>query len=189
MIKRTSPVLPAPPAHKVRLDRRVILVNVVPLVSLDLPAPQALPVHKVTWVLPVHVALMELSVLSDQWATQVLPDPRVGLAHKARLGRRVTLENVVLRVTQVLPDPRVGLAHKARLGRRVTLENVVLRVTQVLPDPRVGLAHKARLGRRVTLENVVLRVDVVLLALLGLLALVVSVVLLAKVVTSSGTRR
>lgn len=44
------------------------------------------------------VALTELPVLSDQRVMLVLPDPRVGLDHKARLGQRVTLESVVLLV-------------------------------------------------------------------------------------------
>ena len=46
-----------------------------------------------------HAALMDLPVLSDQRATPVLSDPREVLAHKALLARRVTLENVVLRVS------------------------------------------------------------------------------------------
>ena len=54
-------------------------------------------------VLLVHAVLMELLALSGQRATPVLPDPRVGWDHKARLGRRVTLENVVLRVSVEMP--------------------------------------------------------------------------------------
>ena len=44
------------------------------------------------------VVLTELPGLSDQRAIWVLPDPRVGLDHKAHLDRRVMLETVVLRV-------------------------------------------------------------------------------------------
>ena len=69
VIKRTSPALPDPPAHKVRLDRRVILVIAVPLVSLGRPVPQALPVHKVTRDLSDHAVLTELPVLSDHKVT------------------------------------------------------------------------------------------------------------------------
>lgn len=47
---------------------------------------------------PALVALTELLVLSGQREIWVLPDPRVGLDHKAHLDRRVTLVNVVLRV-------------------------------------------------------------------------------------------
>ena len=53
-------------------------------------------------VLQARVVLMELLALSDQRAIRVLPDPRVGLDHKGRLGRlgrRVTLENAVLLVS------------------------------------------------------------------------------------------
>lgn len=69
------------------------------------------------------------------------------------------------------------------------------RVMLVLPDPRVGLDHKAHLDRRAILETVVLRVNVEMSVLLVLPALLASAVLLvlpvqlAKVVTSSGTRR
>ena len=49
--------------------------------------------------LPAHAELMAIPVLSDQKATQVLPDPRVGLVLLVRLGQRVRLENVVLRVS------------------------------------------------------------------------------------------
>ena len=52
-----------------------------------------------------HAVLMELPVMSDQRATPVLPDPRVGLVHKALLARRVILENVVLRVNVEKPAP------------------------------------------------------------------------------------
>lgn len=50
-----------------------------------------------------HVVLMELRDLSDRRVMLVLPDPRVGPVHKARLVRRVTLENVVLRVSVEKP--------------------------------------------------------------------------------------
>lgn len=49
-------------------------------------------------VLLAHAVLTDLPVLSDQRAIRVLPDPRGGLAHKALLARRVSVENVVLRV-------------------------------------------------------------------------------------------
>ena len=49
-------------------------------------------------VLQARVVLMELRDLSDQRVMLALSDPRVKLGRKARLDRRVTLENVVLRV-------------------------------------------------------------------------------------------
>ena len=122
--KRTSPVLPAPPAHKVRLDRRATLVIVVPLVSLDRP---------------VHEELTELPVLSDQKVIRALPGPRVGLDHL------VLLENVVL---LVLPVRRVNVENVVLLVlpvRRVNVENVVLLVSVemmvllVLPVRRVNV--------------------------------------------------
>ena len=75
--------------RKALLDRRAIEDQQVPMVSGALLALLDLLVLAV---------LMDLPVLLDQRATPVLPDPRVGLDHKARLVRRVTLENVVLRV-------------------------------------------------------------------------------------------
>lgn len=45
-----------------------------------------------------HAVLMVLRDLSDQRATPVLPDPRVGLDRKAHLGRRVILVSAVLLV-------------------------------------------------------------------------------------------
>ena len=67
-------------------------------------------------VLLAHAVLTELLVLSDQKATPVLPDPMEGLDHKARLGRRVKLETVVLQVNVerlvllALPVPPVSAA-------------------------------------------------------------------------------
>ena len=107
--KRTSPVLPAPPAHKVRLDRRATLVIVVPLVSLDRP---------------VHEELTELPVLSDQKVIRALPGPRVGLDHL------VLLENVVL---LVLPVRRVNVENV------VLLVSVEMMVLLVLPVRRVNV--------------------------------------------------
>lgn len=74
-------------------------------------------------VLLAHAVLTELPVLSDQRVIWVLPVPRVGLDHKAHLGRRVTLENVVLLVSVerlvllALPVPPVSvvLLEKVRL--------------------------------------------------------------------------
>ena len=77
--------------RKALLARRVIVDQQVPMVSGVLLA---------LLVLLALVALKDLPVLSDQRATRVLPDPRVGWDRKARLGRRVILENVVLLVRE-----------------------------------------------------------------------------------------
>lgn len=69
-------------------------------------------------VLLVHAVLMELRDLLDQKATQVLPDPRGGLDHKAHLDRRVTLENVVL------PESVERPVLLALLVRRVNVEKL-----------------------------------------------------------------
>ena len=87
------------PARKdqlARLDRRAIVDQQVPMV---------LGVLLVLLALLDHAVLTELLALSDQRATLVLPDPRVGLAHKARLEPRVILENVVLLVNVEKPAP------------------------------------------------------------------------------------
>ena len=104
---------------------------------------------------------------------------------KARLVRRVIVDRQVPMVSGVL---LVLLVLLALVALKDLLALSGQRAIWVLPEPRVGLVHKARLGRRVTLENVDLLVSVERLVLLALPVLPVSVVLLAKVVTSSGTR-
>ena len=81
------------------MERPVLLARLVRRVIVDRLVPMVFGVLLVLLDLLALVALTELPVLSDQKATPVLPDPRVGLAHKARLGRRVTLETVVLLVS------------------------------------------------------------------------------------------
>ena len=165
--------------RKARLGRRAIVDRLVPMAS---EVRLALP------VLLAHAVLMELLALSGQKASPVLPDPRGGLDHKGRLVRRVTLENVVLRVNV---ERLALLVLPVLLAHAVLMELLALsgqKASPVLPDPRGGLDHKGRLVRRVTLENVVLRVNVERLALLVLPVLLAHAVLMEKVVTSSGTR-
>jgi len=94
--------------RKALLARRVIADQQVPMVSGALLA---------LLVLQARVVLMELRDLSDQRVIWVLPDPRVGLVHKAHLGRRVTLENVVLRVNVERPVPLAPLVLPVLLVR------------------------------------------------------------------------
>ena len=154
--QRVSVERPVPLA---RLGRRVIEGRQVPMVSGVLLA---------LLVLQARVVLMDLPVLSDQRATLVLPVPRGGLGHKARLDRRVIVENVVL---LVIVERLVLLALLVLQARVVLMDLPVLsdqRATLVLPVPRGGLGHKARLDRRVIVENVVLLVIVERLVLLAL---------------------
>lgn len=75
-----------------------------------------------------HAALTELRDLSGQRVMLALPDPRVGLDHKAHLGRRVTLETVVLRVNV---ERSALLVLPALLALPVLLASAVLRVKVV----------------------------------------------------------
>ena len=72
-------------------------------------------------VLQARVVLTELLVLSDQRAIWVLPDPWVGMVHKAHLVRRVTLENVALPESVGRSVPLAPLAPLALLVLLVLL--------------------------------------------------------------------
>ena len=149
-----------------------------------------------TWL--IRAGLLALPVLLVLLARRVSVGRPVPLA---RLGRRVIVDRLVPMVLGELLALLVLLVH-AVLTDLLDLSDQ--RVIWALSGPRVGLDHKARLDRMVMLETVVLRVNVERSALLvlparrvsvgrpvplALLVLLVHAVQLAKVVTSSGTRR